>query len=201
MKRIEITFNKYQKELERLNVQLERTKTIYTKKFEIAKKFGVENWTSDDRYEWSQTVETTESGFFVNKADEKKNMAWFDMWCAKQEITRKEQEIERAEKRLEKADIEIQKYYDEINHIADLKEREKLMKESFEKEQKEWLKDGIKLESRYTGITPNGKGFAIYGNQGFTIRSMHCFTLYIQDKGVIFTSGEFWRAYQVIKNS
>lgn len=201
MKRIEITFNRYQKELEKLNTQLERAKATYAKKFEIAKKFGVENWTSEDRNEWSQTVETTENGFFVNKADGKKNYAWFDMLCAKEEIIRKEQEIERAEKRLEKADTEVQKYYEEINRIADLKEREKLMQENFEKEQKEWLKDGIKLESRYAGITPSGKKFAIYGNHGFTVRSMHCFTLYIQGKDVVFTSGEFWRAYSIIKNS
>ena len=54
--------------------------------------------------------------------------------------------------------------------------------------------------SRYNGFTPSGKRFTIYGNSGVTIRSRHCYTLYIDGK-VIFTSGEFWRCYLNIKNS
>ena len=68
----------------------------------------------------------------------------------------------------------------------------------FEKEQKQWAKDGITLEARYYGTTPNGKRFYIERNNGVTFRSMHCFTLTI-DGETIFTSGEFWRAYAEIK--
>ena len=89
-------------------------------------------------------------------------------------------------------------YHKEVQKITDLKEREKLMQAEFEKEQKQWAKDGITLEERYYGTTPNGKRFYIERNNGVTFRSMHCFTLTI-DGETIFTSGEFWRAYSEIK--
>lgn len=65
MKRVEITFTKYQKELEKLNTQLERAKKAYEKKLTIAKKYGVDGWTSEDRRNWLATVPTTESGFLI----------------------------------------------------------------------------------------------------------------------------------------
>lgn len=198
MKMVEITFRSYQKDLEKLNTQLDKAEKAYIKKIETAKKYGVENWTSDDRQEWIQTVETTASGFLVNKADEKKNGAWWDMVCAQSTIEDIKGRIERAEKRLDKAEQEVNRYYDELNKIADLKAKEELMKKQFEQEQKEWMKDGITLESRYLGITPQGRRFTIHGNNGFTNRSLHCFQLII-DGETIFTSGEFWRAYSEIK--
>lgn len=200
MKMVEITFNKYQKELEKLNTQLDRAVKAYEKKLEAAKKYEVENWTPDDRHEWVQTVPTTESGFFINKADEKKNGAWWNLITAKTEIEDLTGRIERAENRLAKAEQEVNAYYEELDKIADLKAKEELMKKRFEHEQKEWKKDGITLESRYLGKTPQGKRFTISGNNGFTNRSLHCFQLII-DGETIFTSGEFWRAYAVIKKN
>ena len=198
MKMVEITYNKEVKELEKLNAKLERAKKAYEKKLENAKKYGVENWSNIDRKNWLDTVETTESGFIVNKSDIKINGAWFDMVCAEDEVKDLEKRIERAEKRLENAEIKLDEYHKEVQKISDLKEREKLMQAEFEKEQKAWAKDGITLESRYNGKTPSGKKFSIYGNSGYTIRSLHCFTLYV-DGETIFTSGEFWRAYAEIK--
>jgi hypothetical protein len=198
MKMVEITFRSYQKDLEKLNTQLEKAESAYNKKLAAAKKYGVENWTSNDRHEWIQTVETTESGFLINKADEKKNGAWFDMICAESRINEIKSSIERAEKRLAKAEQEVSAYYEELDKLADLKAKEELMKKQFEQEQKEWKKDGITLESRYLGYTPQGRRFTIHGNNGFTNRSLHCFQLII-DGETIFTSGEFWRAYSEIK--
>ena len=200
MKRIEITYNGYQKELEKLNTQLERAQKTYEKKLEAAKKYGVENWTPDDRSEWIQTVETTANGFLVNKADIKKNGAWWDMVSAQHTIEDITDRIERAEKRLHKAEQEVNAYYEELDKLADLKAKEELMKIQFEQEQKEWAKDGITLNRRYCGITPQGKQFAIYSNNGYAYRSLHCFQLVIEGN-TIFTSGEFWRAYAVIKKS
>ncbi len=200
MKMVEITYNKEVKELEKLNARLERAKKAYEKKLETAKKYGVENWTVDDRHKWLETVETTENGFIVNKSDIKINSAWFDMVCAEDEVKDLEKSIEKAEKRFEKAEIKLDEYHKEVKKIADLKEREKLMQAEFEKEQKQWAKDGITLEARYYGITPNGKRFYIERNHGETFRSLHCFTLTI-DGETIFTSGEFWRAYIEIKRS
>lgn len=198
MKMVEIAYNKEVKELEKLNARLERAKKAYEKKIETAKKYGVENWDSTDRDKWIETIETTESGFIVNKSDAKINHAWFDMVCAEMEVKDLEKSIARAEKRLESAEIKLDEYHKEVQKIADLKEREKLMQAEFEKEQKQWAKDGITLESRYYGTTPNGKKFSIYANNGNAMRSLHCFTLYV-DGETIFTSGEFWRAYAEIK--
>ena len=198
MKMVEIRYNKEVKELEKLNARLESAKKAYNKKLETAKKYGVENWTNEDRHEWSKTVEKTENGFFVNKSDGKINGAWFDMVCAEREVKDVEKAIERAEKRLEHAEIKMNEHLEEISKIEDAKKREELWKADFEKEQKEWAKDGITLEARYNGITPNGKRFFIDRNNGETFRSLHCFTLTI-DGETIFTSGEFWRAYMEIK--
>ena len=198
MKKIEISFGKYQKELEKLNTQLERAEAAYNKKLAAAQKYGVENWTPDDRHEWVQTVETTASGFFINKADEKKNGAWWDMVCAQSTIEDLKGRIERAEKRLDKAEQEVNEYYAELEKIADLKAKEELMQKRFEQEQAEWKKDGITLTRRYEGFTPQGQQFIIYGNNGFAQRSLHCYQLIIGGQ-TIFTSGEFWRAYSEIK--
>lgn len=120
------------------------------------------------------------------------------MICAESRIKEIKSSIERAEKRLAKAEQEVSAYYEELDKLADLKAKEEFMKKQFEQEQKEWKKDGITLESRYLGYTPQGRRFTIHGNNGFTNRSLHCFQLII-DGETIFTSGEFWRAYSEIK--
>ena len=198
MKRVEITYTKYQKELEKLVARLERYEKSYEKKLATAQKYGVADWTAEDRNEFLRNAEATEWGFLVNKEDVKKNAAWWDLYCVKRDIEDTKNEIERAEKRFEKAMDAVDKYHAEVAQIDDLKAKEELMKIEFEQEQKEWAKDGITLVERYCGITPNGKRFAIYGNGGWTNRSWHCFTLRV-DGNVIFTSGEFWRAYAYIK--
>ena len=199
MKRVEITFRSATNELEKLNKRLERATKSYEKKLAKAEKLGVANWTNEDRNEWLKSV-PSDNGWIINKEDVKKNGAWFDLYSAEKEIERVKESIAYSEKRLEKAETSLYEYHKELEEITDLKEKERLAKLAFEQEQKEWLKDGITLEGRYYGVTPNGKRFGIVGNNGFTIRSRHCFTLYI-DGETIFTSGEFWRAYGVIRNS
>lgn len=200
MKRVEITFTKYQKELEKLNAQLDRAQKAYDKKYANAVKYGVQDWDRQDRLDWVETTERTPNGFFINKSDEKINGAWWDLFMATESIKDIEERIQNAERRLEKAENEVNKYYNELDKIADMKAKEEFAKRTFEEEQKEWAKDGITLEGRYYGTTPKGEKFDIYGNNGFANRSMHCFTLRIGGR-TIFTSGEFWRAYAVIRNS
>lgn len=199
MKRIEITYSAYQKELEKLNSQLDRAQAKLEKKLAIAQKYGVENWNNDEHTEWLKTVETVNFRI-VNKEDVKKNSAWFDLFSARYDIKDIQGRIKRAEARLEKAEKEVNKYYEELQRIEGFKAKEELMQKRFEQEQEEWAKDGITLKGRYYGTTPSGKSFDIYGNNGITLRSMHCFTLAINGE-TIFTSGEFWRAYAIIKNS
>lgn len=201
MKRVEITFNKYQKELEKLNSQLEKAKAMYEKKLTKAKKFGVENWTREDHDEFARNCETTPNGFFINKKDIDKNTAWWDMVCQEDRIKELEDAITRAEKRLEKSEKEVNEYRARLNDLEGIKAKEEFMRKEFEDEKKEWAKDGIELYDRYSGKTPSGKFFIIYANNyGFTDRSLHCFSLRI-DGNVIFTSGEFWRAYKIIKKN
>lgn len=200
MKRVEITYRTNVNELNKLNARLERAEKSLQKKIANAEKYGVANMTSEEHNEWLATVPTTEYGWIINKEDIKKNGAWYDLLSAERELKEVKSAIEKAEKRFEKAYTALQEYQEEIAKIADLQEKEKLMKLEFEQEQKEWMKDGIILEGRYYGKTPKGKTFTIDHNNGYHWRSLHCYTLWIGGQ-CIFTSGEFWRAYGIVKNS
>lgn len=136
--------------------------------------------------------------WLADEEDIKKNGAWFDWVGAQDDLKEIIGRIERMHNKIEKAEEKVDEYHAEVEKIEDAKKREELWKLEFEQEQKEWAKDGIKLNRRYAGETPSGKKFMIYGNNGFTNRSRHCFTLYI-DGNTIFTSGEFWRCYMMIK--
>ena len=70
-----------------------------------------------------------------------------------------------------------------------------------------WCKYGDKaLAMHYTdkggikeGVTPSGKKWVFYMNSfGWTQRSHHCGSLYIEGKGCIFTSGKLARAIERI---
>ena len=199
MKRVEIKFASIAKELEKLYARLERAEKTLEKKTAIAEKYGVKDWTPEDRQAWLKTIEINE-GWIVNKEDIKKNGAYFEYHSAEYDVSDIKRSIEKAEARLEKAETDLEAYHKEIEELADLMKKEELWRLEFEAEQKEWLKDGIKLEKRYYGFTPSGKRFYIHGNCGMTLRSRHCVTLTINGN-TIFTSGEFWRAYSVIKKS
>ena len=200
MKAIEIRYTAQMNELNKLNIRLEKAEKALEKKRAAAVKYGVADMDPEAYRAWIATVETTELGWIVNKADIKKNGAYHDLCMAEDNVEEIREQIERAEKRFEKVTEQVNKYYEEVEAINDLKEKEALRKLEFEQEQKEWKKDGITLLDRYSGLTPSGKRFSIYGNSGWTERSRHCFTLYV-DGNMIFTSGEFWRAYGIVKNS
>lgn len=199
MKMVEIKMASIVKELEKLEARLVKAEAKLEKAEAKAEKLGCK-WTHEEHREWLQSVETTEDGWIISKEDIKKNGAWFDLWRAKDAVEEIKSKIENASTRFEKAEEEVEKYHEEIAKMVDLKKKEELMKKEFEAEVKEWAKDGITLERRYAGYTPNGKRFVIDRNHGFTQRSWHCFTLWIGGE-TIFTSGEFWRAYSVIKNN
>ena len=199
MKRIEITYRSNLNEMNKQVEKLARAEAKLVKATEKAEKLGIANWDGEQYCKWLAGVETN-NGWIVNKDDIKKNGAWFDLHSAKREVEEIKAGIERLEKRLAKSEEQVEAYYEEIRKIEDLQQKELLWKLEFEQEQKEWKRDGITLEGRYWGVTPNGKRFWIERNNGWTERSLHCFTLTI-DGNTIFTSGEFWRAYAVIKNS
>lgn len=199
MKMIEIQYASEIKELEKLEIRLEKAKAKLEKSTAKAEKLNA-TWTREEHLEWLKTLEADEYGFIRDQEAIKRNGAWFDHYSAGEAVKDIEGRIERAKARLEKKEQAVEEYRSEIAKIEDLKKREELRKLEFEQEQKEWAKDGITLERRYSGTTPSGKHFYIERNSGYTLRSLHCFTLYI-DGETIFTSGEFWRAYAIIKKN
>lgn len=201
MKMVEISYRSITAELLKLNAKLERAQKALEKKQAKAEKLGVADMDNDAHREWLKGVETNEMGYILNKKDVQKNGAWFDLYSAQEDVKDITRQIENAEKRFNMAEEKVEAYHRELAAVEDLKAKEELMKKEFEAEQKEWARDGITLERRYHGITPNGKRFSIEGNSGWTNRSRHCFTLYLEGQGVVFTSGEFWRAYGVVKNN
>lgn len=197
----EIQYRAEVKEWEKLQARLERQKKALEKAEAKAEKYGVKDWTRADYRAWIETVEVNESYFIKNKADQDKNGAWFDLGMKRDAVEDTEKSIARCEARLEKKMETFEKDTAEREELEKVAGKEELMKLSFEQEQKEWLKDGIILEDRYSGFTPQGKHFIIYGNNfGMTKRSLHCYTLRIAGE-TIFTSGLFWRCYSVVKNS
>jgi hypothetical protein len=215
MTRAELYLNKCNKELEKLNIQLTKAEVTYENKLAIAQKYGVDTWDNETHYNWLQSVPNN-SGWLINKEDIKINTAWFDLFSAKSRVDELQSSIEKALKRLDKAqkdyDIECGKQAesaldDARSEIADKYLNTKLSQEEIKAMQEqmkaEWLKDGIVITKFYgsglEGITPQGKNFYFYINNGFTNRSWHCYTLCI-DGVTLFTSGTIQSCYRTIKN-
>lgn len=196
----EIQYRAEVKEWEKLQARLEREKKALEKIEAKAEKLGISEWTVSDYRAWIETVET-EGIHIKNKEDITKNGTWFDLGLKRDAVKRTEESIKKCEARLEKKMEAFEQDEAKREELEKVAGKEELMKLRFEQEQAEWLKDGIILEDRYSGYTPQGKHFIIYGNNlGLTKRSLHCYTLRIAGE-TIFTSGLFWRCYSVIKNS
>ena len=180
----ERTLQSIERELEKLYKSKERLEKLLEKKTAAAEKVGM-NITD---VEWFKIRDDEITG--------KQYAAYFDMSCTRGELddilNRIAKKITMKEK-TESAEKEIsrQRKAEEIE-----KARAKVIEE--------WTKDGITVEHMRSnsiyGKTPSGKNFVIYGNNGTTERSLHCFTLTI-DGETIFTSGEFYRAYKMVKNN
>ena len=99
MERIEISYNSNLKELEKLNARLERANKALAKKQAAAEKAGVADWDGEQHTAWLNTVET-QNGWILNKADIKKNGAWFDLYGAEREVEDIKRQIENASARL-----------------------------------------------------------------------------------------------------
>ena len=197
MKMVEIKLRSTTAELEKLLARKERAEAKLTKTEEKCERLGCK-WTVAEHGAWMDTVETA-NGWMTNKKEIELNSAWLDWFGAQRDVKDIAERIERLSTRFEKQYQEAEAYREEVRRIGDAKNREELQKVEFEQEQKEWAKDGINLEGRYYGTTPKGKRFVIDRNHGWTQRSLHCYTLYM-DGQTWFTSGEFWRCYMEIKN-
>lgn len=203
MRLAEISFRAEVKELEKLEAQYERRVKALDKAKAKAEKYGVAEWTSEERNAWLETVE--KDGYYIkNKEDVNKNGAWFDLLLAKDHLQETERALERCKERLEKKEEAYNEVLAQVEEEK-IEKRDDLIKVTLEEMIKEWAKDGIKLEGAngrmFWGKTPQGKSFYIDGNRyGYTTRTLNCYSLSI-DGETIFTSGLFWRAYHKIKNN
>ena len=53
----------------------------------------------------------------------------------------------------------------------------------------------------FEGVTVSGKKWTLYRNHGFTSRSLHCGTLYVEGTGTVFTSGRLDKVFDYILNT
>lgn len=181
MTRDEIKKNSIEKELEKLEAQRERRIKLVEKKAIKAEKLGVN--ISEEEFRRVRDSLTSDQAY-----------TYLELDIARDDLKDTERRIEIKKKNLEKAGARVAAY------------KEKKSAEEIEKEKAaeiaRWAEDGIEVEvmsaNYIRGKTPGGERFSIEGNHGLTERSLHCFTL-IVGGDMIFSSGEFARAYAEIK--
>lgn len=171
------------KELEKLSTRKEKALKKLDEKTAVAEKAGV-NLSFE---EWCEVRDT---------ATPEQCAAHLGVYSAQRELEDIERRINVLSKEHENVSAKVEKRNERISQ----EEAERRKAEEI----KRWLEDGIIVEKMDSdsihGKTPEGKYFAIYGNHGHAQRSRHCFTLYIGGE-MIFTSGEFCRAYSAVKNA
>lgn len=183
MTRDEIKAKSIATELEKLNARRERNIKTLEKKAAIAEKFGM-NVSKEEWFALRDGATPDQIG------------AYLDLSLIRSELEDTEHRIATLTRNGEKVQKKV------IAHTERISEEEAERRAAAEI--KRWADDGITVKhmtSNYiVGETPKGKFFRIEGNNGITERSLHCFTLQI-GADTIFTSGEFYRAYAVIKRS
>lgn len=233
MTKAEITLNSVTKEVEKLQIRIEKKEAQIQKNLTKCEKLGVLDWTQE---EWDSKrrilmKEAQEAGLmFMQFKDgfltEKQNEALWDRFVSyPSDMEDLQHRMKCATKRLSKAELAFYGVQEELAEQEAVNQKEQswlkaikmLTPEEMEKNRQEaerkyqeWLKefkaeclkDGVIIDEAYnnyiSGTTKSGKHFAMYINNGWTDRSWHCYTLYI-DGRTIFTSGLFSTGYQVIK--
>lgn len=198
------------KDLEKLLARKERQEKSLAKKTAVAEKLGCA-WTREQWFGGKREEATPEQA-----------NAYFDYHFIMKDLEETVHSIEKAQKRFDKltgkaetvleAKTAEEQEINRINGIENLlisEEQQKLNALRKEEEYEKWLKqfkadclkDGIVIEKAYssymTGFTKNGKKFFLDGNNGFTNRSRHCYSLRINGNS-IFTSGDFVTAYRYL---
>lgn len=195
-----------EKKLNKLYESLNRYTILFEKKQQKCIKLNC-NWTDE---EWCTHRD-------ANDVTDKQREAYFDMELQQMHIDDTKYLIDKLEKTLQKQEQKVKEdneknelFMAEYNRINDAEI--KLNQKTENAEYEEWLKkfkedclkDGILIQEAHSymvsGVTPSGKQFSIILNNGWTERSWHCYSVRIETT-TIFTSGEFWRAYQTIKSN
>ena len=194
-----------QKELEKLNVRKAREVARLEKKTAAAEKIGAnctrEEWFSGKREQFTDA----------------QRWAFTEVWSAQDDVADTERQISNAEKRLAKLTWKVEAAQETAK--ADAQETERigriekrfLSAEERKARYEAWLKqfkaecakDGIKIDEAsanwFSGYTKGGKHFTLFINNGWTKRSLKCYTLDIAGN-TVFTSGEFITAYRYLMN-
>lgn len=195
-----------EKELTKLYKSLERYQNLFEKKQKKCIELNC-NWSDE---EWIQHRE-------ANNYTEAQWQAYFDMDVqqsyiddTKHRIGTLEKTQSKYEKLVKEENAKNEAFKAEYDRLSDaeIKMSQEMAKAEYEawlkKFKADCLKDGIVVEEAKSfmvyGTTPSGKRFSILLNNGWTERSHHCYSVRIE-ANTIFTSGEFWRAYQVVKKS
>lgn len=196
------------KEIEKYTKSLERYESIEAKKFAKCEKLGCADWTRED----------LRNAYGDRNGNLDKINAWFDYDMAKDNVKETKEKVKNARARLEEAmpkaeaDRESRREGERIEQLEEKAFKVLSWKDYFkaQEEFRRWLealkadclKDGVKIENYsghfISGKTKSDKQFAMYLNEGWTERSDHCYTLYIDGKA-IFTSGLFRTAYQLLR--
>lgn len=212
-----------EKEIAKISASLEKSEATLVKKTELCIKLNC-NWTDEEHSEIMKQLHARHEGEAIvwlgNDDDlitEKQNGAWYARSAAEDRVSECKERLEKAEARYAKITEavrvenekkeEFRKAYEQASEM----ERKMLAEKSEEDYQKwlawfkaECLKDGIVIDYASNnivgGTTPSGKRFSFYINDGYTDRSWHCYTLRIDCK-TVFTSGEYWRCYNTVKNN
>lgn len=215
MTMIERQVESIRKDIAKLEERLEKHLARLEKKTAAAAKLDALEY----KDEWDIGEEIRPGVTVRTKENAKKFGAWFDMRGEQHEVEDLKRRLENANKRLAKAmpkaEAEVEKreqderanemetkFYNAANSKKSKEEREAEYLAWLEWFKAECLKDGVIVERAdgwsVVGLTASGKNFWIYGNNGFSTRSFHCYTLNI-DGETIFTSGEFSTCYNRIK--
>ena len=209
-----------QSEVDKLKTRIQKKEDQNKKNLAKCEKLGCAEWTEE---EWKEkrkvlTEKSQKKGLFYMEFDEslteKQNNALFAKFVDyPYEMKELNSRLENAEKRLAKATeraFEVSLKADEEKAIEQKEESWISAIQKSEKEYEAWLKqfkdecllDGIIIEyatsSFISGKTKSKKQFKMYLNSGWTDRSRHCYTLYIESD-TIFTSGLFSTGYSIIK--
>lgn len=215
-----------EKEIAKLTKSLERCETLLAKKVEQCKKLGC-LWTREEYRTIMDKFYARHAGEGIVRLGNdddiitaKQNGAYFDMSVRQGEVEDLKTRLENANRRHEKASAVVkeeneknEKFQAEYARLSEMELN--FLKQKREQEYKEWLEqfvkacaeDGIAIDTKLIkpsnnivcGTTPKGKRFCWELNNGTTERSWHCYSLRI-DGETIFTSGEWWRCYNVVKN-
>lgn len=190
------------KEIEKLNKSLARYNTILAKKVSKCESLNC-NWSRDEFFEHRD----------VDMNDDQYN-AYFEKAVAEHDVEDTERRISNAESRLSKmmpkaeADALERQEQERVTTLErswlkqSTAEREADYQRWLTKFKADCLKDGIIIDHATNnfidGQTARGERFVMYINNGFTERSLHCYTLMINGLAV-FTSGDFSTGYARIK--